>query len=114
MPLSTHEQDALQTQAKTALSQQRERRLVRAAVAGDHDTAVRCNRERRAPPVGGDPAGPFDDRQHRTEIVGLQARFNNEVDEPVRQQAVGIAVGAEPHELDGGGDPGEARPCRCR
>ena len=61
--------------------------LVRAPVAGDQHPPVRRQAERRAPPVGGDPAGALDDRQHRAEIVGLEARFDDQIDEAQRDAA---------------------------
>ena len=58
-------------------------------------------------PVTHDPAGAFDNRQHRTEIVGLKPGFNNQVDEAER------LVEAD----DVGGRHGSRaalrRPCRC-
>ena len=50
---------------------QSERRLVRTASAGYQDAAVGGEIETRSPPIGGHTPCPFDDRNHRAEIVRL-------------------------------------------
>ena len=52
-----------------------------------------------AAPIGGDAAGTLDDRNHRAEIVRLEAGFKDEVDEAAGEQTVGVAIGAEARQL---------------
>ena len=63
--------------------------------------------ESLTPPIGGNAPRPFDDRNHRAEIVRLQAGFKDEVDKAGGEQTVGIAISAKARELDGRRDPRE-------
>src|SRR5215472_13320193 len=80
-------------------AEKRQYRSMGAAIAGHQGSVFRGEAQSRAAPVGGDPACPFDDRNHRAKIVWLQAGFKNEVDEPRGKQAVGIAIGSEARQL---------------
>ena len=75
-----------------------------ARIAADQHPPVGGEVERAALPVGGDPAGALDDRQHRAEIIGLQAGLDDQVDKAVGEEAIRVAIGAVAHELGGAGD----------
>src|SRR6516165_2623873 len=84
-------------------------RLMSAAIAGDEDAAVRGKIERRALPIGGNAPCALDNRNHRAEIVGLEAGFKDEVDEAGRKQTIGVAVRPKARQLDGIRDPRKSR-----
>src|SRR6202040_1810975 len=67
--------------ANSSTADELERHAMRSAVAGHQDAAVGADLEIGSAPIGGDAAGPRDDRNHRAEIVWLEARFKDEVDE---------------------------------
>src|SRR5579884_3010781 len=81
----------------SALVQDAQRRLMDAPVAGHHDAATGL----RGPvfPRADDAARAGDDGDHGNDIVGLYLGFDNEVDQPRRQHAVGVAVPAVAREL---------------
>src|SRR5438477_152816 len=89
--------------ANSSTADELERRPMCAVVAGHQDAAVRGDIEIGSAPIGGDAAGPGDDRNHRAEIVWLEARFKNEVDEAGSKETIGIAIGAEARQLDRAG-----------
>src|SRR5260370_24017535 len=80
---------------------------MRAAIAGNQDATVRVEIEIGSAPIGGEASRPLDDRNHRAEIVRLEARFKDEVDEAAGKQTIGIAIGAETRQLDRTGHAGE-------
>ena len=82
---------------------------MRAAIAGDENAAVGGEIETRSAPIGGDAAGPLDDRNHRAEIVRLEAGFKDEVDKAGGKQAIGVAIGAKARQLDRAPKPGRRR-----
>ena len=65
------------------------------AIAGHQDTAVRGEIEICSAPIGGQASSPFDDRNHRAEIVWLQARFKDEVQEHACRLLSGCDFGCE-------------------
>src|SRR3954469_10956167 len=67
--------------ANSSIVDKVERRPMRAAVASHQDPTIRDQIEIGSAPIAGDAAGPLDDRNHRAEIVWLEARFKHEVDE---------------------------------
>src|SRR5947209_2104964 len=85
--------------ANSSTADEIERRPMRAAVAGHQDAAIRIETEIGSAPIGGEASRPLDDRNHRAEIVWLEARFKDEVDEAGSKETIGIAVGAEPGQL---------------
>ena len=64
-------------------------------VATGDDPAVGGEPERSALPVGELAAGTLDHRDDRREVVRLEARLDDEVDEARGDQGVGIAIAAE-------------------
>src|SRR5579862_8738926 len=69
-------------------------------IAAGEDTALRGKAERSASPIRHTAAGAGDHRHQRGEVVGFQARLHDKVDEPRREQPIGVAVAAESGELD--------------
>lgn len=63
-------------------------------VAERQDMAVAVRRQRFAIPVAHQAACTFDHRHQRGEIIALQARFDDDVEEARREQAVIIAIAA--------------------
>src|SRR5438477_8764696 len=85
--------------ANSSTADELERRPMRAGVAGHQDPAVRGDIEIGSAPIGSEASRPLDDRNHRAEIVRLEARFKNEVDKAGGKETIGVAIGAEPRQL---------------
>src|SRR5579859_2356746 len=66
---------------------------------GEHPS-VGGERQRLALPIRHAAARAGDHRHERRIVLGLETRLHDEVDEPRREQAVGVAVAAEASELD--------------
>jgi lysophospholipase len=69
-----------------------QRRRVHALVSGRDDASA--GMRRAALPGGDDPAGTGDDWHQRKHVVGLELRFDDEIDVARRQHAIGVAVAA--------------------
>src|SRR5947209_16848083 len=95
--------------ANSSTADELERHPMRAAVAGHQNPAVRGNIEIGSAPIGSEASRPLDDRNHRAEVVRLEARFKNEVDETRGEQAVGVAIRAKARQLYRARNPGEGR-----